>query len=297
MRTIRSLFALIVLLAPFCDIKAQILGPILYGKAQATTYVGPGDIVAAYAWWGLRCYSTSYAGNVADIYSPADASHTLLTCSSGGVLNETLQALSITCAISCTVKTLYDQSGNTNCLSATPCDLAQATEASRYSVTLNCQNSHPCIALTPTPNMRTVPTGTITIPFVASMVAIRTSNFTTPSNIFGSGTGLLQLGFNNSANQVFGRDGSQINVTAADSAWHAVQFLANDTSSAVYVDGANTTGSAGSGSQTGSLCLGDSSHCIQNAPNGNFAEGGIYNSDISANFSALNANQHTYWGF
>ncbi len=41
MRTIRSLFALIVLLAPFCDIKAQILGPILYRATPAT-----GSVVA-----------------------------------------------------------------------------------------------------------------------------------------------------------------------------------------------------------------------------------------------------------
>ena len=102
-------------------------------------YAGPGDIVSgATAYWSLyHCYNTAYGGNVADVYAPADASHTLITCTAGGTINETLQSLATTCASSCTVKEFYDQTGNSN-------HLIQATSGLRFTVTLSCLTALPC---------------------------------------------------------------------------------------------------------------------------------------------------------
>lgn len=80
-------------------------------------YTGPGDVAGwsgAYGYWGLRCYNAAYAGNVADVWDKATGTttHTLLTCSAGGTVNQTINSLATTCAVACVVKQLYDQVGS-----------------------------------------------------------------------------------------------------------------------------------------------------------------------------------------
>src|SRR4051812_36677853 len=88
------------------------------GKAPGAppAYTGPLDVAgytSAYAYYGFRCSKSSYTGNVALIRNAATPTTTTqLTCSSGGVINETINSLATTCASSCLVTTLTDQVGS-----------------------------------------------------------------------------------------------------------------------------------------------------------------------------------------
>ena len=100
-------------------------------------YVGPGDVVSgAVALYSTRCGTTAYTGNVMEVWDGAagNVTQTIVTCSAGGVLNQTVNPLSTTCAVSCRVKTLYDQTGGGQ-------DLAQGINANRPTLTLNCLNT------------------------------------------------------------------------------------------------------------------------------------------------------------
>lgn len=222
------------------------------------SYTGPGDVVnGASAWWGLRCYNSAYTGNVADVYAPSDASHTLITCSTGGVLNETLQALSTTCATSCTVKTLYDQSGGTNC-TGTACDLVQATESLRPAYTLNCSASIPCMTFAGSNRLSTAASANAGMvnPVTHLLMAKVTANFTSQHVflIFRSTVNNLQHITSVNTWQSYG--GASINATASDSACHTGVGVANGASSAFYIDGSSVTGSGGTQNSTGIIDLG-----------------------------------------
>jgi hypothetical protein len=73
-----------------------------------------------------------------------------------------------------------------------------------------------------------------------------------------------------------------------------MQALFN-TTGAIYIDGTNTTGSVGSVVPVGAPTrIGDG---IGGFLTGNAVEFGTVASNASANFSALNSNQHSFWGF
>lgn len=82
----------------------------------AAAYVGPLDVAgytSSYAYYGFRCSKSAYIGNVALIKNVATpATTTQLTCSSGGVLNQTLNTLATTCATACAVVNVTDQVGS-----------------------------------------------------------------------------------------------------------------------------------------------------------------------------------------
>lgn len=266
----------------------------------AAGYTGPVDINGtAFAIWSTRCSSTGYTGNVIDIYAPADASHTLITCSSGGALNETLQALATTCAVSCTAKTIYDQSGSNSCSGSTACDLVQTTIALRPVVTLNCLNSKICLAFNTNLTMASANGVSLSQAFTVSVVANRTGNTSAFNNILGGDSSSTTLAFNNAVNQITMYAGSATPVaTANDSTTHAIQALFNAASSSFYVDGSSTAASTSPG--TSGFNGTDKFNIGVNAGNtfiGNWFEVGVWNSDKTANNSSMNGNQHTYWSF
>ena len=265
-------------------------------------YVGPLDVSGfgtnVFAWWGLRCSATAYTGNVADIWDGATGSttETKLTCSSGGTINETINALSTTCAVSCVVATLYDQSGNTACTTA--CDLTQSTNANRPVLTLNCLSTKYCMTWSGTKGMLAPATfANHAQPFTYSAVIQRTGNFTSRGSILSdANTNEASFLFREAANTLMAFAGTtQTLGSVADSTWHAVQILWSGASSNLYVDGSANTISPG----TASIVL---SHqfTIGAGPSNLTAtsfEYGVWTTDKSANFSAMNSNQKSYWGF
>jgi hypothetical protein len=127
------------------------------GFGGGSTFVGPGDVVSgALMWWGTRCYSNAYSGNVVDVVdaSTGDTTGTRLQCSSGSlvaltsasactfVTGNACSPLATTCASGCNIVNLYDQIG-TACTGG--CTLTQATNANRPAFTVSCVNGHPCM--------------------------------------------------------------------------------------------------------------------------------------------------------
>lgn len=264
------------------------------------SYTGPGDVVSgARFWYGLRCYNSAYNGNVADVYAPADASHTLITCSTGGVLNETLQALSITCAVSCTVKTLYDQTGGNNCTAAT-CDLSNATIGNRPAFTLNCIGSLPCMTFTSASSQVLLSATNLTStaqPNTFSAIA-QTTNTAAARHLIGTNGGSAnQIGYPTTNNTVHTFAGINLTGTASASSYHAFQAVLNGASSVMSVDGSFPTGNAGASAMSNIISLGAIN--ASQFMSGQILEAGAWNGVAfsSGQATSMSSNQHAYWGF
>ena len=263
-------------------------------KSGAPTYTGAGDIIPGWsAWWSIyHCYSNAYSGNVAAVWDGAtgNTTETLITCSAGGTVNQTLHLLSVTCAVSCVVGELYDQTGNGN-------HLIQATNADRPVVNLNCLNtSLPCVNFTATAQGMTSAFSTASTYGSTSVVASSSSL----SNLLtvNSSTNLCLL-YWSAANTWVTYGGSSITATATDSAWHAAQMVCNNgTSASLTIDATTTTGSTGSRSWSAATALAIGTDAIGDAGYGNkWAEGGVYAGLVftAGNITSLCHNQYTYW--
>lgn len=272
------------------------------GSHGAAGYTGPGDlsISGIKAWWGLRCYSTAYTGSVADIWDGATGNtvETLLTCSAGGTINQTINPLSTTCAISCVVNALYDQSGANSC-SAAACDAVNITNATRATYTQNCIGSLPCLTKAGgagvTPIQKSSFPTSITQPYTVSTVCERTGANTTQAGCIWASSAGAFVGPTSSTNTWLQYAGSVANVTANDSVVHAAQAIFNGASSTFYIDGSSNATNAGTLATGGALLLMSDG---TNALNGHFWEAGIWSGSFSGGqLSSMNSNQHSYWGF
>jgi hypothetical protein len=264
-------------------------------KISAVSYTGPGDIIttSTIAWWGLRAWSTATRGNAAANVCDSGDAHCVDALTDATTGNLIVPSSNPNCGSSaCTVKKLYDQTAGGNCGGS--CDLVQATEANRPVLTTSCIGSLTC--MTWNGSQILVSAGNFVFsggsPYTMSGVAIRNTGHS--GNFMGTGNGALQVVFGGTANQVFIYAGNQvINNSVPDGAFHAIQSLFNGASSALYIDGVNTAGDSGGSGATSPLCLGQ----CNGGFTGSSTEGGMWSADKSANFSALNSNQHTYWGF
>lgn len=270
-------------------------------------YVGPGDVASGAAfYWGLRCYNNAYTGNVADVFGPGDILHTLITCSTGGILNETISPLAATCAVSCTVQTLYNQSGSAiTCPSTTTCEVTQNTEANRPAYVINCTGftSKPCMVFTAAStqvllNSTGVGGTVLSQPYSISVAAIRPTGTAQMGWFTTGGPQTDAFGFQNVANTMVTYCGNTgvLNNTATDNVWHAALNLANGASSNMFVDGSSATvGQCGAETITGILVVGRD--FFGNYLNGRLPEVGIWNSDLSSSASTMSSNQKAWWGY
>lgn len=285
-------------------------GPVV---SSGATYVGPGDIQSGWlVWYGSRCFSNAYSGNVADVVDSltGNTTGTRLQCASGVVsalvsasactfvTGNACSILATTCAVACKVVTAYDQSGANSCSSA-PCNATQATNASRPVFITSCQNSHPCMQFAGSQNLQATPGITTSQPLFASWVAIRTGAFTSFGGVLSlASSGTPQFTFGSSANQVECYAGTALDVNSIpDSAFHAVQVQVNGASSAMYIDGTNHTGNCGTGNPAGGLSVALGSSPFSQFLTGEIAEAGAGTGSSATNQSTLNTNQHTYWSF
>lgn len=136
-------------------------------------------------------------------------------------------------------------------------------------------------------------------PLSGSAVVERTGNFAAFAawiDFAANGAGDTGMLFDSGANTVTIYAGSvPPPVTAADNAFHAMQALFNTTTSSIFLDGSSTTGLS-VGTQTGDtgVTIGNG---VGGPLTGNLNEVGGAQGDQSSHFSALNTNQHTFWGF
>lgn len=232
---------------------------ISVGGSPPPTYTGPLDlgITGVQFWYGLRCGSTSYTGDVVDIKDVATGLlETLVTCSAGGVLNTSSpNPLATTCASSCYPATLYDQSGASAC--SGPCNLTPTDTAGEISIALSAVGGKMCMLSDGTQYMfGATLSGSIAQPAGYSAYAERTGGFSATSVTLGNNA-TPQYGFGfGVANQaeIYINSGT-ILTTATDSQFHALQAQANISSSVLYVDGIPTSGSVAAGSLAGPIRL------------------------------------------
>lgn len=298
----RSLI-LILTLAPLCHGQFILTPTLMSPSAVAAGYTGPGDlgISGIKAWWGLRCYSTSFTGTIAQVFDAASGSttETILTCSVGGVINETVNALSVTCASGCVLQALFDQSGQNSC-GGSACTLFNNLNADRATFTQNCIGSLPCAtraggALITPLALASTNFPVVSPPYTVSTVCERTGATSTQAGCIWPASGGGFVGPASSANTWLQYGGASANVTAADNVVHAVQAIFNGASSTFYLDGSSNATSIGALNTAGNLLLmSDGS----NALNGKFWEAGVWSGAFSGGqLSSMNSNQHAYWGF
>lgn len=276
--------------------------------APPPAYVGPLDIsgyTTAYAYWGLRCASTSYTGNVADVWdqSTGTTTHTLLTCSSGGVINETINPLSVTCASGCGIATLYDQSGNSRdmnfasiFLSIRPPLVRSGVGNSGWAMFCNGQTTGDTY-LTTASNATAQAQ-----PFTVSAI-LRNNTFSSGGILLSDGTFSIQNMVTFGAGTISQYFGVRQDYTSvADNSWASLQSVANGASSSMSVNGTITTapgspGTNGIGSTNKlTLCAGTDTG---SAPlNGYVSEVIVIAGAVStANQALMTANQRAYGGF
>lgn len=227
---------------------AQLSGGLQFpgpGTAHsAGGYVGPLDVTGytgAAAYWGLRCSTSAYTGNVAEIWDAPTGvtTRTLLTCSSGGVLTETVNSLATTCASLCIVGTLYDQVGgsfgdlNTSGSATSRPALARSGVGFGSVPVVQCNGT---AALTTTAN-----SPAFTQPFTVSHV-MKGNTFGTNGDSFSSGNSIqVQTA---SANTWLFFAGTVQNFTLNDTLWGAGALVFNGASSTSNVSNSTNNSSA-----------------------------------------------------
>lgn len=280
------------------------------GGSGVIGYTGPLDlgITGITALWSLRCSSTSYTGNVADVWdaSTGSTTQTLITCSTGGVLNETVNALATTCASGCRIKTFYDQSGGLKCTGGIACNLTNPTNSGRPTLTTNCQNGKYCGVCPGTNGVwLAFPAGLTSAIVQTYMVsAVFNEANTAGSNLIGVDDQSSQFGATSAGSAYFYSGGATTaSNTAAVNTWHAVQFTVNGASPDVYVDGsgAGTVNTSGANSFSAFLQI---DFCQQitagnNMFNGKFTEVSLWTGPAwsAGQKSSIDGNQRTYWAF
>ncbi len=204
--------------------------------------------------------------------------------------------------MSCSVKTLYDQSGANSCTrgaGATDCNAAQATEASRptYMISGCTGSTKNCMACSGTQGLSSpAQQSTEVQPYTISMVGNRNAATTSFGMLFAMSDFNFQVGWANSTNTLFSYAGGVGNATAADSTPHALQYVMSNAASDLNVDGSVntvTTGTQGITAQFFGICS-----PAGNSFTGQFREVGLWLSAFSSgNSSAMSTNQHTRGGF
>lgn len=261
----------------------------------AVGYVGPGDIVAsANGWWGLRAYSAAAAGGqcVRLIRASDSTQQDFNTLANGS-----LDIASIVTFLALTtgkVVTIYDQSGG-------GLHLTQASSTLRPTFTLNAIGVLPAMQFTKSGPHGLTATGLASPPaqpFTVSFVAERNGDTTLFGDVFATAGGNVQIGFGNAVNTVAEFAGSIVTAAAADNAFHAVQAIMNGASSDLVVEGSSNTVSPGTLATSAAIGIGFPNGGGGNALTGLVMEVGLWTGAFSAgNKTAMNTNQHTFYGF
>ncbi len=218
--------------------------------SPALLYSGPGDVNAgAFLWVGLRAYSRATAGTkAANICNSGDANCADVNSLANGDFDvATAQAAPLSCGGAggtCTIKTLYDKSGNTNCNSAA-CNFTQATIAKRPTLSFNCTAANKACMVFNGSSQVLATSGSVTIfaqPFSYATYAKTTAAATTAILVYETVTSNLQLAKLNVADTMYMYDGSaNASFPATDNSFHTIQAVYHHPNSYAVVDGVTNT--------------------------------------------------------
>jgi len=262
------------------------------GFGSSAAYTGPGNITgSAYAWYGLRAYTTATAGTkAANICNSGDANCAdVNTLANGSFDVATAQGAPLNCGGAggtCTIKTLYDKSGNTR-------DIANATIANRPTLVFNAFGTKAAMSCNGNSELHTAATVNISQPFTSSVVA----NTTAVGNIW-SDSNNANLFTNNTSTSMQLVEAAAFTLTTAFSTSYSLQTLSNGASSKVRGNATTVTGDIGaSGTFNGTMSICANSAGGGSGVTGIFGEFGFWTGDQSANWASMESNQRSYWGF
>jgi hypothetical protein len=275
-------------------------------------YTGPGDVATWKVFWSLRAYSAATRGNrLANVCNSTGGvdvgcADMLSDATTGNLVSATISGIPCPGA-NCTVKTLYDISGQNFCTNGTaPCDVTQATVSKRPTLTANCINtSLPCMTFVSTGPQFLAATAFSPAGGTQPVSSTWISNFTNPG-----GGGTFSVGSQSSSNTMWfsnhNTNGFFINagatlgdVTSTDGAWHSYQGLfTTSPNSVISVDNTETTGNAGTGAIANDLfAIGAASSSPSFPFNGKIVEMGFDTTlHNGTSRTAMCHNQFTYWG-
>lgn len=301
----RPFMMLLAALAPLAALACPVEPSCAWLIQGGSAYVGPGDIVAFTAWYGLRGYSNAKAaagntkmmnirkvasGEYCDVYVAANGGLGVTANCTGASDGLTVAAF---CVVDCRVKKLYDQTGNNACAAAT-CDLVQGTQANEPTlsssvgfVQISLGNSP--VALTSANNF--TPSSAIQS---FSAVANRKTNVTTVRVMAGVGLGNQLEGKGPVANvwRLLGGTSGSLDGTATDQFFHAANGVMNGASSALMIDTTTTTGTVTASTTAGTPTIGEVSAGLLLTKEHGF----INNYALSSgDRTALDSNMRTYW--
>jgi hypothetical protein len=280
------------------------------GTPGGGAYTGPGDVTTWKMFWSLRAYSSASRGtklvNVCNSTGGVDVgcADMLSDATTGNLVSATISG--ITCpGANCTVKTLYDISGQNFCTSGTaPCDVTQATVASRPTLTANCVNtSLPCMTFVAASTQYLLSTA-------FGVATAQPTSSTWISNYNTGRGGAASVGSQHSSGTMwfsqfntstfFINAGATLGpVTSTDGAWHSYQGLfTTSPNSVISVDNTETTGNAG----TGGIANDQFAIGVDGSSLGSFFDGMIVEMGFdttlhnSTSRTAMCHNQFWYWG-
>lgn len=296
----RIVIAALAYLALISAGQAQFNSPAMTAvldSGRKPAYTGTGDVITTNwkAWFGFRAFTSATRGNklmnvcdstggvdvtCVDMFSSPVTGYLVVT-SPGGV----------GCAANCTVKTLYDQSGALFC-AGSACDVTRATVAGRATLVPNCLNGFACAQGGGNAYASAAVMGTLAQPMSQSGIGKRTANFTTILDIITDGSGNVQIGFSNVANNAIIFAGTIVSVAGVnDNVTHAINATFNGASTIYNIDGATATVNSGTQVSSGLVAA------VSNGVGMNFSEGGINSGNLSAgNLVSLNTNMHAAYG-
>jgi hypothetical protein len=256
MKLSRILSIVALLVFPSVDAYANSSNFSLLGASSATSsYVGPGNLASYKAWYGLRAYNTNVAttGNmpIANFLRISDSHTCDITVApdgSGGIGNtancstpgDNGQTASAFCnATTCTLATLYDQTGH-------GFPIAQTTAANQPPIVFNCVGTKPCWQMT------SATIGLITVGTYTPATGVLTWSIIADRTV---GTGVVRwLQANTTANSISSGganvvvlEANSVTFSAAmsDNHLHAITAVVNGASSVINIDGVETTGTVG----------------------------------------------------
>lgn len=241
----------------------------------------------AKAWYGLRGYNRAYSGPCCDVYSALDAANATLNIVDGALELATVGAgLPNNTTNICTIRTLYDQTGN-------GFDMTNATIANRPTLVVTTLGRGPAYMSGPSSGtgLASSTLGINNQPYSYSAVAFSKTNTEAPAVEStswrwsgGTTTMILNAGSNSAAG------------TTAAATWNALQALFSGSSSVLRANGTETASLDPSTDSTiGAFTYGTDN--ILPARQLLVAEFGFWPTGFTAgNRSSIEINQRGYWG-
>ncbi len=302
----------ITAIATHLIVASMMMGMVGDKTPTVAAYTGPGDIVsgAKNYWAPNRCYSSAFTGSIADIVdsSTGNTTGTRLQCGTGGVISEVVSGsactfvtgnacstLAVTCAVACSIVTLYDQGADAK-------NITQATNSKRPAYISSGVGTRGIARfagassqfLTVAVNTYTTSTPMITSKYTGS----------TQDAAFAADAGSFQApGYNLSAtapNTAFlFVSAGLISGAASDNTWHNISMPNISAGAyAIWVDGSSAnSGTAGAESYKTAAFMG-SSDGTQNFFHGDIGEVAVWNTSVSSgNIGSLNTNSKAYFGY